>query len=213
MGKNIDLLGNEVKSGDVLLELGRGWGCLSGRDYVYSMKLWEMPDNFDGHAYRYSIDGGKHIFAWAHVGNAVKVDMSIMPEGFEYSFKHGMSDLSSKIQEGTLLELIENSDWREHEVKKEQVERFEFMKTLKINGIEDVIKNIDELKKPGYVPREIMYGVLNAVKIPKTNPDFGNFRGEIGIAYYYDLIHYKAIIEALSENPNCFEKAEAGGKN
>ena len=139
--------------------------------------------------------------------------MSIMPEGFEYSFKHGMSDLSSKIQEGTLLELIENSDWREHEVKKEQVERFEFMKTLKINGIEDVIKNIDELKKPGYVPREIMYGVLNAVKIPKTNPDFGNFRGEIGIAYYYDLIHYKAIIEALSENPNCFEKAEAGGKN
>ena len=213
MEKNIDLLGNEVKTGDVLLELGRGWGSLIGSDYKYHLKLWEMPERFDGHAYEYSIDGTKHIFAWAYAGNAVKVDMSLMPDGFEYSFKHGMSDISSKIETGPLLEIIENSDWKEHEVKKEQVERFDFMKTLKIETINDIVANIDELKKPGYVPHEIMDSVLKAVNIGKTNPDFGNFKGEIGMAYYYDMMHYKAIIEAISQNPNCFEKAEAGRKN
>ena len=206
MAKNIDLLGNEVNTGDIMLELGRGFGCLNGSDYKYTLKLWEMPDNFDGHAYYYSIDGSKHTFAWAHVGSSIKVDMSLMPDGFEYSFKHGMSDFSTKIESGTLQEIIENSNWKEREVKKEEVERYEFMKTLKIETIDDLKANIDELKKGGYVPNEIVSNVLNIAGVGRTPVH----NGEIGIAGMYDHLHYQAIIEALSKDPNCFEKAEAG---
>ena len=204
-----DLIGNEVKAGDILLELGRGWGSLDGSEYKYHLKLWEMPETFDGHAYYYSIDGTKHIFAWAHVGNAVKVDMNLMPDGFEFSFKHGMSDISSKIEEGTVWEIIENSDWKQHEVKKEEVERFEFMKSLKIEKVEDIVSNIEELKKGGYVPHEIVSKVLELTGIGRTRVN----NGEIGIAGMYDQMYYQAIIETISKNPNCFEKAEVGGKN
>jgi len=144
--KNTDLLGNEIKAGDILLELGRGGGNMGGGKF-YCMKLWEMPESYDGHAYYYSIDGSRGTFAWAHVGSALKIDMSLMPDGFEYSFKHGMSDFNSKIEYGTLTELIENSDWKNHEVKKHDVHRFEFMETLEINSIDDIKNNIDELRK------------------------------------------------------------------
>jgi hypothetical protein len=203
-----DLLGNEVKTGDILLELGRGLGSLSGSDYKYHLKLWEMPERFDGHAYYYSIDGTKHIFAWADVKSAVKVNLSLMPDGFEFSFKHGMSDIASKIEQGTLLELIENSDWKQHKVKKEEVERFEFMKSLKIYKLEDIVTHIEELKKGGYVPHEIVSKVLDLIGVGRTRVK----NGEIGIAAMYDQMHYQTIIETISKNPNCFEKAEDGGK-
>lgn len=193
-----DLLGNKVKTGDILLELGRGFGSLGVSDYKYSLKIWEMPEKFDGHAYCYSIDGTKHIFAWAHIESAVKLDMSLMPEGFEFSFKHGMSDIASKIEQGTLLELIENSDWKQHEVKKEEVERFEFIKSLKIEKVEDIVSNIEELKKGGYVPHEIVSKVLDITGIGTTQVN----NGEIGIASMYDQMHYQSIIETISKNPN-----------
>lgn len=192
--KNIDLLGNEVKTGDVMLELGRGQGSLTGSDYKYHMILWEMPKKFDGHAYEYSIDGSKHIFAWASTKKAIKVDMSTMPEGFEYSFKHGMSNISTKIENGTLVELIENSNWKNSEVKKEQVERFEFMKTLEINTIDDLRANIDELKKGGYIPHKIVSKVLELAGIGRAPVH----NGEIGIAGMYDHMHYQAVIEAIA---------------
>jgi hypothetical protein len=201
-----DLLGNEVKTGDILLELGCGWGCLSGSDYKYHLKIWQKPSGADGSGFEYNIDGTKHKYWWASVKNSVKIDMSIMPEGFEFSFKHGMSDIASKIEQGTLLELIENSNWKQHEVKKEEVERFKFMKSLKIEKVEDIVSNIEELKKGGYVP-EIVLKVLELIgvgRVPVNN-------GEIGIAEMYDQMHYQAIIETISKNPNCFEKTKAGG--
>ena len=208
MAKNIDLLGNEVKTGDVMLELGRGFGCLNGSDYKYTLKLWEVPKVMDGRGNYYTIDGERTYFYWASIGSAIKVDMSLMPDGFEYSFKHGMSDFSTKIENGTLQELIENSNWKDNEVTKEQVERYEFMKTLKVETIDDLKNNIEELKKGGYVPHEIVSNVLNIVGIGRTPVH----NGEIGIAGMYDRLHYQAIIEALSKDPNCFEKAEVGGQ-
>jgi hypothetical protein len=194
--KHADLLGNEVKTGDVMLELGRGFGSLTGSDYKHHMMLWEIPEKFDGHAYEYSIDGSKHIFAWASIRNAVKVDMSIMPKGFEYSFKHGMSNIDSKIENGTLFEIIENSNWKDHEVKKEQVERFEFMKTLKIDTIDDLKANIDELKKGGYVPHKIVSKVLELTGIGRTPVH----NGEIGIAGMYDHMHYQVAIASIEKS-------------
>lgn len=203
-----DLLGNEVKTGDILLELGRGWGSLSGSDYKYHLKIWQKPSGNDGSGFEYSVDGTKHKYWWASVKNSVKIDMAIMPEGFEYSFKHGMSDIASKIEQGTLLELIENSDWKQHEIQKKEVEQFEFMKSLKIEKVEDIVSNIEELKKGGYVPHEIVSKVLELTGVGRTRVN----NGEIGIAGMYDQMHYQAIIEIISKNPNCFEKAEAGGE-
>lgn len=190
--KNIDLLGNEIKAGDVLLELGRGGGW-NGEERHHSLKLWEMPEVFDGHAYYYSIDGSKNTFAWAHVGNAIKVDMELMPDGFEYSFKHGMSDFNTKIENGTLNEIIESSNWKIYEVKKEEVERYEFMKTLKTETLDDLKNNIEELKKGGYVPHEIVSNVLSIAGVGRASVH----NGEIGIAGMYDQMHYQSIIEAM----------------
>lgn len=80
------------------------------------------------------------------------------------------------------------------------------MRTLKINSIIDVVENIEELAKPGYLPHEIMDSVLNAFKVSKTNPDFGNFKGEIGMAYMYDSMKYQYIIKAISESPDLFRQ-------
>ena len=199
-----DLLGNEVKPGDVMLELGRGGGSCNG-SRTYNLKLWEMPEIYDGHAYYYSIDESVRTFAWASVGHSIKVDMSLMPDGFEYSFKHGMSDITTKIEYGTLQELIENSDWKQREIKKEDVERFKFMRDLKIEKVDDIVSNIEELKKGRYTPREIILKVLNITGVDRT----GVKNGESGIAGMFDQLKYQAIIEALSKNPKCFEKAEA----
>lgn len=190
-----DLLGNEVTTGDILLEISGGYGSLDGSAYRYHVTLWEMPERYDGHGYHYSIDGTKHIFAWASVGSSIKVDMSLMPEGFEYSFKHGMSDIYTKIKNDVLLEIIENSDWKNHEVKKEEVERFEFLKTLKIEKLEDIVSNIEELKKDGYVPYEIVAKVLELTEVGRARVN----NGEIGIAGMYDYMHYHAIIESISK--------------
>lgn len=113
-----DLLGNEVVKGDILLELDRGCGSFDKSDYKYHLKLWEKPKSDKGSGFEYNIDGKKHKYWWASVENSIKIDPDLMPDGFIYSFKHGMSEISSKIETGTLIELIENSNWKEHEVKK-----------------------------------------------------------------------------------------------
>lgn len=202
MAKNIDLIGNKVKKGDVLIELGRGVGS-NGVEPCYSLKIWQNPSSNDGSGFEYGIDGEKHKYWWANVKNSIKIDMSSMPDGFEFSFKHGMSDIDTTIKNGTLQELIENSNWKEKEIKKEQVERYNFMRTLKIETLEDIRNNIEELKKEDYVPHKIVSNVLSIVNIGRVHI----YDGEIGIAATYDKLHYQAIIEAISRNPNCFNES------
>ena len=88
------------------------------------------------------------------------------------------------------------------------VERFEFMKSLKIEKVEDIVFNIEELKKGGHVPNEIVSKVLELAGVGRTRVN----NGEIGIAGMYDQMHYQAIIETISKNPNCFEKTKERGQ-
>lgn len=194
-----DKLGNEVVAGDVLLETGVGFGSCEGKR-VYFMKLWRKPIENDGSGVIYNIDGYPSVFKWASVKNSIKVDFSLLPDNFEYSFLHGMSDLDCKLKEGSLVDLINNSDWINKQVKKEDVDRFNFLRALKIETVDDIIANIDELKKGGYIPRELMDSVLSAVRVSKTNPDFGNYRGEIGMAYLRDMVNYECVIRSLAAN-------------
>jgi hypothetical protein len=201
--KNKDLLGNEVKTGDIMLEIGRGGGWNNGEQY-FTLKLWEVPEILDGRGNYYTTNGDKTYFYWANIKRSIKINMNLMPDGFEFSFKHGLTDFSTKIEYGTLQELIENSNWKKYKVTKKQVERYNFIKSLKIESIKDIINHLDELKKPGYIPHEIMTDILNVVGIGRTPIR----NGELGIAGMYDYANYIGILEALSKDPNCFENAE-----
>lgn len=189
-----DMLGNKIKAGDVMLEVKKT-SFMKGEEYTH-LRLWEMPESFNGSGYYYNIDGAKHKFSWVDNEDSLKVDMSLMPDGFEYSFKHGMRDFKTSILEGTLDELIKTSNWKENEVKKEDVDHFIFMKNLKIETLDDIKKNIVELKKFGYVPPEIISSVL---KISKTNMSIPN-NGETGIASFYNDFNYVSIIEEIAND-------------
>lgn len=186
-----DAVGNEVNAGDILLEYNTG---RRPDNYPYSNRLWEMPEYFDGHAYFYTIDGSRHLYAWASIHSSEKIDISSMPDNFEFSFKHGMSDIYSKIEYGTPLEVVENSNWKEHEVKGEEVEQYEFIKTLQIETIDDIVKNAHALSK-GYIPTEVVSKVLSIAGVGMSKVT----NGEIGIAGMSDLLHYRMIIEALKQ--------------
>jgi hypothetical protein len=188
-----DKQGNAIKAGDILIELEDSCGTPDKDGYDYDLKIWEMPSEDDGSGYVYDIDGMKRRYRWASIEESIKIDMSIMPDGFEYSFRYGMSDIACKIEQGTVLELIENSNWKKFEVKKEEVERFEFMKNIKIETMEDIIDNIDELVKTGRVPHEIVTKVLDIVGNGRTQVR----NGEIGIAGMYDQMAYRTIIKTL----------------
>ncbi len=196
--KNIDLSGNEVKTGDIMLEPNKGFGYLHGSEYIYPLRLWEVPEIKDGRGHYYSIEGKKTYYMWVNIGSAIKVDMSLMPTGFEYSFKHGMRDFATKIEYGTVLDLIESSNWKDCEVKKEQVDRYEFMKTLKIETLDDLKNNIDELMIDGYVPHEIITNVLDVAGIGRAFP----FNGEVGIAKMHDQMNYERIIKEMLRKKN-----------
>lgn len=190
--KNIDLEGNKINTGDVLIELGRGGGYIDGKEY-HSLRIWQKPSSNDGSGFTYGINGKKSRYWWTSVKNSIRVNFNELPTEFEYSFNHGMSDLRCDIKSGTIKELISKSNWNDVKINKSEVDRFEFMKTLKISTLDDVKENIGELKKGGYVPREIVSKVLELAEVGRVPV----YNGEIGIAGMYDQMHYQAILEAI----------------
>lgn len=194
-----DKLDNKVVTGDVMLEIGRGFDSASPRNYF--MNLWEVPENYDNcHGFQYNIDGKKYLFAWANLKDSYKVDISLFPKSFKFSFYHGMDHIQTTLEDGEVLDLINKSDWKEKIILVSKVEQFAVREKIIINSIEDIKNNIKELVKEGYVPHELMTSVLKVAKVNKTNPDFGNFKGEIGLAYYNDMLHYHAIINMVELN-------------
>ncbi len=194
MKKKIDLLGNEIEAGDVLIELGVGYDSLAGSNYKYLMQIYEYPNITDGRGYEYAIDGRKTPFYWVSVSNSIKIDMELMPKGFEYSFKHGLHSLNCTIKTGTPLELIENSNWKKNEVKKEDVERYQFMKTLSIECLDDIKENIHELRKGRFMPTKTMNRILEITKNDQDNP----YSEHTAAAQAYDELTCKMIISLLS---------------
>ena len=189
----------EVKEGDVLLEIGRGYEY-DGEKKTFAIKLWELPKCDDGSGYEYNIDGKKSQYWWASVSNSYKVNLDIFPKEFRFSFYHGMSGLNTTIENGTVEELINSSNWKDKMICEKQVSHYNNLTVLKIHSINDIKNNINILSTKGYVPRSLMMSVFKAVSEKATNPDFGNFKGEIGIAGMCDMFKYMAIIEHFKEN-------------
>lgn len=188
-------------SGQVYLEYGRG-GQIFGGDETYTLKLWEMPENPDGNeGYKYGINGERSSFWHTHKDSAIMVEFDLFPDDFKYSFYHGMSDLSTTSNKIDLEDLINNSDWQDRKVTKDEVDHNRRLNTIEINTIDDIRENIDTICH-GYIPHRIIDSVLKIANIKKTNPDFGNYKGESGIAYYYDMMNYRGIIENIKGQHN-----------
>lgn len=196
-----DINGHIIKNGDILLELRRG-SLFINNNLFNILKLWEMNnvDTFNGDGYIYNIANDKHSFKWACPSNSIIVKRKYFPINFYYSFYHGMSDLYTTSNLRDIHDLINNSNWKNNIVKKEHVEQFNFRKSILITSIKDIEDNIIELNKDGYVPHELMNAVLKVASINNTNPNFGNFKGEIGMAYNYDMQNYNSIIKYIALN-------------
>jgi len=118
-----DMDGQQVKAGDVLMEFGRGSWYSDGITR-YSITLWEMPEYYDGHGLRYSIDGTKRLYAWAYVGRSVRISEKNTPEGFMFAFYHGMHDFYSMIERGRPEDVIMASEWELGNITQDKVNRY-----------------------------------------------------------------------------------------
>jgi len=164
----VDSIGNEIKPGDVLVESTGGFSFYKS-EYKYHLKIWEMPEFSDGFGYHYNYEGIKSIFYWAKPHKSIKIDMSIMPDGFEYSFKHGMCDIYTTIEKGTVLELIENSNWKNYEVRRFIGIRDEFLRHIKEEAIPIINARCKDYKK--YFSIEGMFRTIIKESIRKVNDE------------------------------------------
>jgi len=189
-----DMTGNEVNTGDILLEIGRGWGNDGKGNETFSIKLWQLPSSTDGSGYQYAIDGRRSKYYWANTQRSLRVDMKQMPEGFEYAFFHGMSDLDTSIEYGTVPELINKSNWEKVKVTEEQVRKYDLLAGLQLETEEDVEKNIDLLAE-GHIPSHIVSKVLDIYGFKKRKAK----NGEIGIASLFNMMSYSVIMRYIRE--------------
>ena len=196
-----DMIGNDVFPKDVLLELrlGGGW---DGKIRTYPLKIWEMPENkFDGHAYAYNINGSRYEYAWAYLQSAVKLNQEEMPDGFMFSFYHGMSDLETTLEKGELLDIIESSNWHRKMIKKEDVEEYDEADKIILSSKKDVFDNVDTLRNSKFINYKIMKKVLDLFGIDENKA----VNGESGIAMMYDIQNYSAILYEVKYGPEKYE--------
>lgn len=137
-----DMLGNRVKAGDVLIEVGVDYG-FDGEKDTFGVTVWEMPKRYDGGGISYRIGKIKNKFYYARLEQSIKIDTSAMPEGFIFSFYNGMYEFDSYVNTTDVLEVINNSNWKTFEILSEKVERYNKLDKLKITSIEDIKENID----------------------------------------------------------------------
>jgi len=194
-----DLNGKQIEPGMVMMEIGRG-GKYTDKTQYYSLKLWEYSNNYNGQGLGYSIDGRKHEWWHASARNSYILNKSEIPEEFIFSFYHGMSDLYTTIKSGTVEELINNSDWKNNVVLKNDIDNYCELKSTTINNIADIKNSIPLMEKSKYIPRCVVESVIRVAGQNIHNV----INGESGVAAFYDNILFNQII--------LYFKSEAGGR-
>ena len=191
-----DVDGNDVFTGDVVLEI-RGCGYDKDIGRYTSAKLWKIPSKRDGSGYTYTSDGKRTWFKWADYKKAKKVDFSLMPEGFEYSFLHGMSDIdfTGDFSGCSVADIVARSDWEKNRKTPEDTGRFDALKALKLESMEDIERNIDFLFQYGPVPNSVVDSVLSIAKV--RQPQLVN--GELGIMAFQTMVLYSSILKKIKD--------------
>jgi hypothetical protein len=160
--------------------------------------LWEDSARTPGHGVYYDFHKKPHEFAWVDYDGAIKLTESNTPAGFLYSFYHGMNRIETKLETGTTEVLISMSNWREVQVTKEKVSKYEadvvYGDTVTLISVEDIISHARELRALSlFTPRlrSLLFAVTGA-RMP------GCSNGEIGIQEYMT----RCVISELVEEAN-----------
>lgn len=190
-----DKNGDNVKVGDLMAH--HGGDCYMGGVHYLSFRLWEVPKIQDGHGLRYNWKGEKHTYAWAWVHTSVKIDIRKLPEGFYYSFKHGMSDIDieEKYMSTNINDAIEKSDWEDRNMSKERIENLIKISKISITSFRDIYEKWDDI----FSGKDVCYEVTSQIfKLfgYKRQPAIN---GEIGIAMMNDHIVFMGIVETLKK--------------
>jgi hypothetical protein len=190
-----DINKNPVKTGDVMADFN-GLHMNNEGKTIYDIVLFSVPGARDGSGYYYDITGKKCKYWWAHPHESYKIDLNDYPKEFGFSFYHGMHDLCSETNEGSIKDIILNSDWEKRIIHQSFIDEFDRKNKISIKSISDILENLEDLIKDP-IPTKLMYDVLEVCNTQKTNPDFGEWRGETGIAFYNDTLKYHAIMECI----------------
>lgn len=187
-----DLKNRLIEPGMIMMEVGRGLKWENKKEY-YSLKLWEFPVNYSGQGLEYNLDGEKHEWYWANYKSSYILDKSSLPEEFMFSFYHGMSDLYTTIKKGSIEELINNSDWEERAIFKEDIDNYCKLKDITLNNLSDIKNIIPLMEKSKYIPRKIVESTINIAGAKLHDV----INGESGIAVLYDNMLFNQIIHYL----------------
>lgn len=189
-----DVNENIVKTGDVLLEESGG-GSGGGRKSFRSFTLWEMPSRYNGKGYQYSLDGKKHLFAWADVEQSVKLSIKELPKEFVFSFYHGMCGFDSYSRGNRVSEILGDSNWKEKTISENDVSVFKKLQRLKLSSIEDVRKNLDMFTTAKYIPNRLISSVIRLAGGERAVM----VNGELGMAMFEDMLAFQSIVHSMQE--------------
>lgn len=188
-----DINGKQVKKGSILLEITGGgmdergqfdWAC-----------VWEYNGQTDGSGYWYDIEGKRDKFWWACAQQAYCLDKDRLPPEFLFSFYHGLQNIEFPHKDyEDIYNIIEESNWKESEVKKEDVDVYLIKKDMHVSSIDDIKTNIEILKK-GYMPHHLVSEIFHVVNHKRANV----VNGESGIASMYDTFALSYILNNIDE--------------
>ena len=188
-----DIKGNEVKTGDFMIDMSNATHYEGCKDY--GLTLWEVPEIRDGRGYQYNIMGSKYTYFWAHICQSIKVDISILPEGFLYSFQHGMHRITTTNVDCTQEELISCSDWLDQKVEPEQTEKIladgRIIDSIVIDTYDDFLNNIEIIKNLHISNNDLIEKILKVNNLPV--PQMCN--GELGIWQMNMLIAFNSVMK------------------
>lgn len=117
-----DKNGNKVKPGDILMV--QNGGMTYQDKFSPWFELWEMPSRYEEQGIRYGLDGKPYEYAYAFLEESVKIVNSELPDRFLYSFYHGMDGFMSTTTEGSVIEIINKSDWKERIITESDVKNY-----------------------------------------------------------------------------------------
>ena len=185
--------GVRVRTGDLMAEVSGG-GMWQGREFS-SICLFEVPKVRDGHGYHYNNDGKRSLFAWASPTSSYTLDVTKLPDGFVFAFKHGLChiDVDVCFMGSDIHEAIAHSDWKNRAITPEDVASLKAASNIQISSFMDIAERWDTIFCTKWVHHQIVEQVLQLVSYKGTTV----INGEVGMARMQDELTFLSIYEVL----------------
>ena len=156
-----------------------------------SVKIYVEPTD-DGHAYRFDTLGNKYLFAWADIKRAKCFESDELPKKMWQSIQHGTHHAlipNGAGKEWGLGDLkYEKVKMNEVEAYKEVIEKIDDVKTL--DEFKELYPTIKKSNRVGMRVIRKLFSICEVSEMPEHN-------GEMGIAYFNNLMRYHALLEEL----------------